>query len=185
MFLLSYSNSTQLPRYGMILPRKYPCAGTRSKNTPGERPVAAPEVLRPVAPAIKDRLVHPLVVRPAQSEMVLGPDHEGGPVASGVGERPEERVQLRRGHAHVDGALRHREHVGRGVPQELIELAAESIVVDGELLRRLAFIRDVVRRIGERHVGQPAGQNFFDRSEEHTSELQSPMYLVCRLLLEK
>src|SRR5437879_1607827 len=28
----------------------------------------------------------------------------------------------------------------------------------------------------------PAG---FGRSEEHTSELQSPMYLVCRLLLEK
>src|SRR5437763_11217807 len=25
----------------------------------------------------------------------------------------------------------------------------------------------------------------FVRSEEHTSELQSPMYLVCRLLLEK
>src|SRR5437762_7139714 len=25
----------------------------------------------------------------------------------------------------------------------------------------------------------------FERSEEHTSELQSPMYLVCRLLLEK
>src|SRR5437763_2556511 len=29
------------------------------------------------------------------------------------------------------------------------------------------------------HLGQP------HRSEEHTSELQSPMYLVCRLLLEK
>src|SRR5437879_6975752 len=27
--------------------------------------------------------------------------------------------------------------------------------------------------------------NKLDRSEEHTSELQSPMYLVCRLLLEK
>src|SRR5437762_42476 len=26
---------------------------------------------------------------------------------------------------------------------------------------------------------------YFSRSEEHTSELQSPMYLVCRLLLEK
>src|SRR5437762_14053283 len=26
---------------------------------------------------------------------------------------------------------------------------------------------------------------FSARSEEHTSELQSPMYLVCRLLLEK
>ena len=25
----------------------------------------------------------------------------------------------------------------------------------------------------------------FDRSEEHTSELQSPDHLVCRLLLEK
>src|SRR5437764_15451213 len=25
----------------------------------------------------------------------------------------------------------------------------------------------------------------YQRSEEHTSELQSPMYLVCRLLLEK
>src|SRR5436189_983079 len=30
-----------------------------------------------------------------------------------------------------------------------------------------------------RHGDRPA------RSEEHTSELQSPMYLVCRLLLEK
>src|SRR5262250_142352 len=28
-------------------------------------------------------------------------------------------------------------------------------------------------------------QDVTDRSEEHTSELQSPMYLVCRLLLEK
>src|SRR5438876_8364952 len=26
---------------------------------------------------------------------------------------------------------------------------------------------------------------FFQRSEEHTSELQSPVHLVCRLLLEK
>src|SRR5437879_1457260 len=29
------------------------------------------------------------------------------------------------------------------------------------------------------------GHKQLDRSEEHTSELQSPMYLVCRLLLEK
>src|SRR5437762_8535477 len=33
------------------------------------------------------------------------------------------------------------------------------------------------------HVGV-AGERSL-RSEEHTSELQSPMYLVCRLLLEK
>src|SRR5437879_1820616 len=32
---------------------------------------------------------------------------------------------------------------------------------------------------------KPATATWEDRSEEHTSELQSPMYLVCRLLLEK
>src|SRR5437879_9381479 len=33
--------------------------------------------------------------------------------------------------------------------------------------------------------GYEVGMRLFVRSEEHTSELQSPMYLVCRLLLEK
>src|ERR1017187_3017730 len=32
---------------------------------------------------------------------------------------------------------------------------------------------------------RPTGACISSRSEEHTSELQSPMYLVCRLLLEK
>src|SRR5437763_13551474 len=32
---------------------------------------------------------------------------------------------------------------------------------------------------------QQKGISNLRRSEEHTSELQSPMYLVCRLLLEK
>src|SRR5437762_11364655 len=31
----------------------------------------------------------------------------------------------------------------------------------------------------------PNSAEYIIRSEEHTSELQSPMYLVCRLLLEK
>src|SRR5256885_7595895 len=35
------------------------------------------------------------------------------------------------------------------------------------------------------HLEQPAGTRADDRSEEHTSELQSPCNLVCRLLLEK
>src|SRR5437763_2049630 len=38
--------------------------------------------------------------------------------------------------------------------------------------RRAQLVRDVCDKIAP-------------RSEEHTSELQSPMYLVCRLLLEK
>src|SRR5437764_13068436 len=32
---------------------------------------------------------------------------------------------------------------------------------------------------------EPSRATLVERSEEHTSELQSPMYLVCRLLLEK
>src|SRR5256885_12622787 len=36
----------------------------------------------------------------------------------------------------------------------------------------------------DRHRSQPAGHDDL-RSEEHTSELQSPCNLVCRLLLEK
>src|SRR5256885_7135017 len=36
-----------------------------------------------------------------------------------------------------------------------------------------------------RHNGVEVGKRDYMRSEEHTSELQSPCNLVCRLLLEK
>src|SRR3712207_9182146 len=36
-----------------------------------------------------------------------------------------------------------------------------------------------------RILTEVVGKDFADRSEEHTSELQSRQYLVCRLLLEK
>src|SRR2546429_2128892 len=56
------------------------------------------------------------------------------------------------------------------------ELAA-GYPADGncELSSMLTFVR-VARRTVE---------SAFDRSEEHTSELQSRLHLVCRLLLEK
>src|SRR2546422_6069860 len=38
---------------------------------------------------------------------------------------------------------------------------------------------------GERPAGLPFPHRRADRSEEHTSELQSRLHLVCRLLLEK
>src|SRR3712207_7645543 len=38
---------------------------------------------------------------------------------------------------------------------------------------------------GTKVVGVHNSTDFFRRSEEHTSELQSRQYLVCRLLLEK
>src|SRR5437762_11489919 len=42
-----------------------------------------------------------------------------------------------------------------------------------------------VQREGAGGRLSPPGTGPGARSEEHTSELQSPMYLVCRLLLEK
>src|SRR3712207_7073750 len=63
----------------------------------------------------------------------------------------------------------------------------------------LAFLGDSVEERGFYHPGpdasvgkalytlieERAGQRAWPRSEEHTSELQSRQYLVCRLLLEK
>src|SRR5690348_17598756 len=47
--------------------------------------------------------------------------------------------------------------------------------------------RPQVQGEGRRHVGEQAVTTGVGvlRSEEHTSELQSPVHLVCRLLLEK
>src|SRR5258707_6953454 len=42
-----------------------------------------------------------------------------------------------------------------------------------------------VRKIDDWATGRSGLQGASDRSEEHTSELQSRQYLVCRLLLEK
>src|SRR3712207_7556671 len=49
-----------------------------------------------------------------------------------------------------------------------------------------AHIVDVEQRLAElHHDTAPVPPPPVDRSEEHTSELQSRQYLVCRLLLEK
>src|SRR5437762_4710906 len=42
-----------------------------------------------------------------------------------------------------------------------------------------------IQAAGYRVLWTPEAELYHLRSEEHTSELQSPMYLVCRLLLEK
>src|SRR5437764_2201016 len=43
----------------------------------------------------------------------------------------------------------------------------------------------VSRQVRRFFIGAHRACRCRQRSEEHTSELQSPMYLVCRLLLEK
>src|SRR3712207_8711102 len=42
-----------------------------------------------------------------------------------------------------------------------------------------------INAIAAMYLGIDVGGNLVKRSEEHTSELQSRQYLVCRLLLEK
>src|SRR3712207_8372701 len=49
------------------------------------------------------------------------------------------------------------------------------------LLEMRIALRELVRRV-DLHAADPRPER---RSEEHTSELQSRQYLVCRLLLEK
>src|SRR3712207_8132285 len=51
----------------------------------------------------------------------------------------------------------------------------------------LARVRNLLARhpVSEAAVKAAPGVYRFGRSEEHTSELQSRQYLVCRLLLEK
>src|SRR3712207_6932784 len=67
---------------------------------------------------------------------------------------------------HVVGH-RVRDVARQGLDRELAQLLVED-----------AALHDAGRLVG-------AGELEGDRSEEHTSELQSRQYLVCRLLLEK
>src|SRR5436189_4906788 len=50
-------------------------------------------------------------------------------------------------------------------------------------LEQVLGLRKQVEEVRVRELARAKGRLL--RSEEHTSELQSPMYLVCRLLLEK
>src|SRR2546425_3524064 len=69
----------------------------------------------------------------------------------------------------------------RSAPQapELERLGTERLH-DADREDRFLEARREIRERGELVARQPP-----DRSEEHTSELQSLAYLVCRLLLEK
>src|SRR5437879_7555550 len=67
-------------------------------------------------------------------------------------------------HEDVEGLRHTRIHLVIAVDDVLVHLGATVHVI----------------RLDGQHLLQRVG-----RSEEHTSELQSPMYLVCRLLLEK
>src|SRR5437879_8373790 len=67
----------------------------------------------------------------------------------------------------------------RSAESRLVPILLARIEVD-----RRARVRTGRLRKGHRHRRRRQAADG-SRSEEHTSELQSPMYLVCRLLLEK
>src|SRR3712207_8138716 len=68
------------------------------------------------------------------------------------------------------------------------ELRAAGVAVDDDQTLQSWGLIDEGRRTGDQSL-IPAGNKGLlwreQRSEEHTSELQSRQYLVCRLLLEK
>src|SRR5690606_39378434 len=69
------------------------------------------------------------------------------------------------GHPVIDGEKAH----------EPISILAPNVTIDGF----------TIKASGHSSLRDIAGIKIYDRSEEHTSELQSRENLVCRLLLEK
>src|SRR5437762_6596188 len=65
----------------------------------------------------------------------------------------------------------------------VIDIVSVNAVFDRAKPRVMNFFRDLI--LADMHEHQYSSEQQAGRSEEHTSELQSPMYLVCRLLLEK
>src|SRR5207244_1316593 len=106
-----------------------------------------------------------------------------------VGREPQIRAELERHAAAAE------------LPLEIVH-ASEVIRMDDKAAKAVRSKRDSSMRVGLRLVREGRASGFVTagntgaamatakmvlgaRSEEHTSELQSPDHLVCRLLLEK
>src|SRR3712207_754400 len=96
----------------------------------------------------------------------------------------------------IDFSVRGRERVIRYVQDKYGRESVAQIITFGKMAPRAAT-RDAARVLGYDYgtgdraaklIPEPVmgrSKSFDERSEEHTSELQSRQYLVCRLLLEK
>src|SRR3712207_7178149 len=60
-----------------------------------------------------------------------------------------------------------------------------ALLSDEQRPALLSGVADEYAKLRERHAAREDTRTLLPRSEEHTSELQSRQYLVCRLLLEK
>src|SRR5205823_12760028 len=77
---------------------------------------------------------------------------------------------------------------GRRHGSKLAPLVAEIEAAGGQVVGRSLDARQedqIAAFLREADAAAPLELCVFNRSEEHTSELQSLAYLVCRLLLEK
>src|SRR5574343_575054 len=93
------------------------------------------------------------------------------------------------------------DHAGRGAPDEIVAIGHGKVMTQGAaIVQRMALVVGRIEQEGQRHLKDFShlegiglqvewrphqGNHRRDRSEEHTSELQSHHELVCRLLLEK
>src|SRR2546422_4097283 len=126
---------------------------------------------------------------------LAGPSRRGAGLSREPGRRagPHDREGIRR-------ELSDRyEHDGRGPRPEPPRGAAPTTVrpdARGAVMRRMALLFAslvlgggaggvAAQHRGQFEVGAFGAYTRYDRSEEHTSELQSRLHLVCRLLLEK
>src|SRR3712207_7753495 len=99
---------------------------------------------------------------------------------SGLAQRNVARDQNLAVEVEVDRARAPEElQLHLGVLGRRLEHVLLGAVVQDELHRKGAMVASTFLRPRELHV------RHLTRSEEHTSELQSRQYLVCRLLLEK
>src|SRR5687767_15748204 len=72
---------------------------------------------------------------------------------------------------------------GRRFELEHLPWSADHLLATGETMPADGY--DLLRSFDAVFIGALGDPRVPDRSEEHTSELQSLAYLVCRLLLEK
>src|SRR5258708_17421118 len=69
--------------------------------------------------------------------------------------------------------------------QDSVYWLRSSVFIGLPCPKNTTGILEFSRRIAVVLFGHGSPMNTLERSEEHTSELQSPDHLVCRLLLEK
>src|SRR5438876_9634800 len=171
----------------------------RVELTEVEQPLAHGETaVDPAAAHGGDLLVDPGPVLPEdlarfgvqREDVAVARDHVHDPVLDeGRGLERVLAADARALQARHPGALELLDVRGVDLSQRRIPLVGEVAAVRDPVLARRAPEQPVDLRIG-RLLRSPAGKdwvtnggNLTNRSEEHTSELQSPVHLVCRLLL--